>query len=88
MQYFQGDIAAKQDISIYLIMRISPHILFWKTYARPFARVFLTASVTYFGLHFLWWHLYTEEKRTQKKEHLSQLENVLYETISKSRSKS
>lgn len=35
-------------------------------YGRPFGRVFLIASITYFGLHFLWWHLYVEEKRAQK----------------------
>ncbi|KTW32146.1 uncharacterized protein T551_00828 [Pneumocystis jirovecii RU7] len=71
-----------------LTMKISPHIMFWKMYGRPFGRVFLIASITYFGLHFLWWHLYVEEKRAQKQAHLSQLEKMLLEITSSPQSTS
>ncbi|QSL65271.1 hypothetical protein MERGE_002580 [Pneumocystis wakefieldiae] len=57
----------------------SSHKLFWKTYARPFGKIFLLASITYLGLHFLWWHLYSHEKKREKKESLFRLEKTLHE---------
>ncbi|EMR10940.1 hypothetical protein PNEG_01085 [Pneumocystis murina B123] len=63
------------------------HKLFWRIYARPFGKVFLLASITYLSLHFFWWHLYSEEKKREKKEYLFQLEKTLHELASNSKSK-
>ncbi|KTW30128.1 hypothetical protein T552_00606 [Pneumocystis carinii B80] len=61
--------------------------LFWRMYARPFGKVFLLASITYLSLHYLWWHLYSEEKKREKKECLFQLEKKLHEMALNSKSK-
>ncbi|KAG5517855.1 hypothetical protein PMAC_000309 [Pneumocystis sp. 'macacae'] len=63
------------------IKRLS-HVVSWKMYGRPFGRVFLIASITYFGLHFLWWKLYVKEKRAQKQAYLSELEKMVFEITS------
>jgi len=52
----------------------SPHVGFYKTFARPVAKVLLMATLTYQVAYFVWLKLEQDEIRAQKLEEVSGLE--------------
>ncbi|CAK9840720.1 mitochondrial F1-FO ATP synthase peripheral stalk assembly factor Ina17 [Schizosaccharomyces pombe] len=55
---------------------ISPHIMFYKNYARPLGKVTLFALATYYGLEIVWWKLDASEQEAIKNSELRNLENA------------
>ncbi|WBW70569.1 mitochondrial F1-FO ATP synthase peripheral stalk assembly factor Ina17 [Schizosaccharomyces osmophilus] len=51
----------------------SPHIMFYKNYARPLGKVMLFALATYYGLDLFWWKMNSNEEEAEKKAELEAL---------------
>ncbi|EPY50456.1 hypothetical protein SPOG_01213 [Schizosaccharomyces cryophilus OY26] len=51
----------------------SPHVMFYKNYARPLGKVMLYALATYYGLDLAWWKLNSNEEEAEKKAELEAL---------------
>ncbi|BFZ55659.1 hypothetical protein PYCC9005_002700 [Savitreella phatthalungensis] len=62
---------------------ISPHVGFYKMYGRPLTRVLLMTSITYYGLHWVWWALEMESVEKDKQSKIEQLSEQLGDAVSK-----
>ncbi|PSS25222.1 hypothetical protein M430DRAFT_33007 [Amorphotheca resinae ATCC 22711] len=58
---------------------VSPHIGFYKTFARPIAKVLLMATFTYQLAYFAWVKLEKEEIKSERRAEIESLEKQLEE---------
>ncbi|KAH8804626.1 hypothetical protein F5884DRAFT_419530 [Xylogone sp. PMI_703] len=60
---------------------VSPHIGFYKTFARPIAKVLLMATLTYQMAYWAWVKLEKDEIRAEREAEISALEHKLSEVM-------